>query len=216
MKPQSPGPHVPCDLPREVPCKLAFLGEAPGDDEVRPIRGPRRPLIGPSGRVFNAMLRTAGVDRDDCWIGNVFSEQLPGNQVGAWCSGTGEKLGWSGYALPPIGREGFLHPEHAWHLERLREELVAVEPTVIVPMGGTALWALTGSTEIGQMRGCTQEATRLLPGVKLLPSYHTSHTIHPGTHNSRIKAAQRPTEPGRIRNRMQTTRTKSVGQPRSP
>ena len=177
MKPQSPGPHVPCDLPAETPCRLAFLGEAPADDELNPPRGPRRPLIGPSGRVFNAMLRTANIERTDCWVGNVFSEQLPGNNVGAWCSGMEERKGWTGYDLPPVGREGFLRPEHVWHLERLAEELREAKPTVIVPLGGTALWALTGGAAIGQSRGCTQVATRLVPGVKLLPSYHPAFVI---------------------------------------
>ena len=169
--------HVPCDRPRRSPCKIAFVGEAPGDDEVNPVRGPRRPLIGPSGRVFNAMLRAAGLDRGAFWIGNVFDEQLPGNYVGNWCSGVETKLGWAGYALPPIGREGFLRPEHAWHLDRLCEELEAAKPTVIVPMGATALWAFTGSTEIGAARGHTQLATRVMPGVKLLPTYHPAFVI---------------------------------------
>ncbi len=178
MKPQSPGPHVPPQLPRSSPCKLAFLGEAPSDEELSPSRGLPRPLVGPSGRIFDAMLRTAGIDRADCWVGNVFSEKLPGNSVGAWCEGMEARRGWAkdaqgnGYGLPPIGREGYLLPEHLWHLERLREELLAAAPTVIVPLGGTALWALTGDTGIGAVRGCTQAASLLLPGTKLLPSYH--------------------------------------------
>ncbi len=177
MKALSPGPHVPCDAPLKAPCKLAFVGEAPGDDEVNPVRGGRRPLIGPSGRVFNAMMRAAGLERSEHWVGNVFSEQLPGNFVGNWCSGREESRAWPSYALMPLGRDGYLRPEHAWHLDRLREELLAAKPTVIVPMGGTALWAFTGSTEIGRSRGHTQVATRVMPGVKLLPVYHPAFVI---------------------------------------
>lgn len=177
MKVQSPGPHVPCDHPRTAPCRIAFVGEAPGDDEVNPVTGPRRPLIGPSGRVFNAMLRSAGLDRGEAWVGNLFDEQLPGNSVGAWCDGLETRKGWAGYDLPPIGREGYLHPEHTWHLDRLAEELAEARPTVIVPMGGTALWAFTGGAEIGKARGHTQVATRIAPGVKLLPTFHPAFVI---------------------------------------
>lgn len=177
MKPQSPGPHVPCDSPAASPCKLAFVGEAPGDDEVNPIRGERRPLIGPSGHVFNAMLRASNLDRSEHWIGNVFDEQLPNNHVGNWCSGQADRRAWPSYALAPLGRDGYLRPEHTWHLARLREELEAAQPTVVVPMGGTALWAFTGSAEIGRNRGHTQEARFILPGVKLLPVYHPAFVI---------------------------------------
>jgi len=177
MKPQSPGPHVPADPPRRSPCKIAFVGEAPADDEVNPIVGPRRPLIGPSGRVFNAMLRAANLDRSEFWIGNVFSEQLPANFVGNWCSGREESRAWPSYALEPLGRDGYLRPEHTWHLDRLREELREARPTVVVPMGATALWAFTGRTEIGAARGHTQAARFILPGVKLLPVYHPAFVM---------------------------------------
>ncbi len=177
MKPQSAGPHVPPQLSRTRPCKLAFLAEAPSDEEVSPSRGTPAPLIGPAGRVFNAMLRTAGIDRADCWVGNVFSEKLPSNSVGEWCSGLEARKDWKDYGLPSIGREGYLLPEHQWHLARLQEELEAAAPTVIVPLGGTALWALTGNTSIGAVRGCTQAATLLMPGTKLLPSYHPAYVI---------------------------------------
>ncbi|KKL51807.1 hypothetical protein LCGC14_2291820 [marine sediment metagenome] len=177
MKPQSPGPHVPCDQPARTPCKLAFVGEAPGDDEVNPVRGPRRPFNGPTGHVLNAMLRASNLERGEHWVGNVFSEQLPANFVGNWCSGREESRAWPSYALMPLGRDGYLRPEHSWHLDRLREELEAAQPTVIVPMGGTALWAFTGSAEIGRSRGHTQTARFIMPGVKLLPVYHPAFVI---------------------------------------
>ncbi len=165
--------HVPAQQPRTKPCKLAFLAEAPSYEEVSPTRGPPRPLIGPSGLIFNAMLRTAGIDRADCWVGNVFDVQLPGNDVGAWCALGKERAGWGeDYDLPGIAQVGWLRPEYLHHLDHLKAELEAVQPTVVIPLGGTALWAMTGGAGIGAARGFTQEATLILPGVKLLPSYH--------------------------------------------
>ncbi len=163
--------HLPAQQPRKRPCKLAFLTDAPSYEEVDPVRGPPRPLIGPSGGIFNAMLRTAGIEREDCWVGNVFDVQLPGNDVGAWCGLQKERAGWKGYDLPGIAQTGWLRPEYTHHLDRLRKELEEVNPTVVVPMGGTALWAMTGNAGIGAVRGSTQAATRILPGVKILPTF---------------------------------------------
>jgi len=167
--------HVPAQMPGKLPCKLAFLGEAPSDEELLK----KEPLVGPSGRVFNALLRTANINRADHWVGNVFDEKLPGNSVKSWCMELKEAraLGLTGAdTLPPLA-EGWLKPEHRWHLDRLREELEAVNPDVIVPLGGTALWALTGKTEVASHRGTPFEATRLLPGKKILATYHPAFVL---------------------------------------
>ncbi len=162
--------RVAADLPSKTPCRLAFVGEAPSDEELE--KG--RPFVGPAGRVFNALVRSAGVNRYDHLVTNVFDQQLPWNDVSHWCAPAEERKTWEGYDLPPIGSAGYLRPEHLHHLDRLRRELEQVRPAVIVPLGGTALWALTGSAEIGTARGHVAEASRLLPGAKLLPTYHPS------------------------------------------
>jgi uracil-DNA glycosylase len=145
-------------------CGLAFLAEAPSDEECE--KGV--PLVGPSGRVFNSLLRTAGIDREACWVGNVFDEQLPGNSVAGWCA-PGLPADWD---WPAIGTHGQLKPEHRHHLLRLSAELAALRPTVVVPLGGTALWALTGSDGIMACRGAVAKATLTLPGAKIVPAMH--------------------------------------------
>jgi uracil-DNA glycosylase len=171
--------YVPPDLPRASPCQIAFLGEAPGDEEVTwkedGVLCPR-PLVGPSGRIFNAALRAAEIDRRECWVGNVFSEKLPENEVGAWCAPKKEADAGGWADLPPLG-EGYLRPEHRWHLDRLGKELRAAKPTVIVPLGGTALWALTGHSQISRYRGAVQLATRVAPGVKIFPTWHPAFVM---------------------------------------
>lgn len=165
--------HVPAQQPRTIPTKIAFVGEAPGEVEVD--KG--IPLVGPSGRVFNAALRAANLDRADYWVGNVFDEKLPDNDLKNWCDAASvpREAGRAEIAVPGFG---YLKPEHHWHLERLASELKAVQPTVVVPLGGTALWALTGSMNIGQVRGNTMTATRLLPGTKLVPTLHPAFLLH--------------------------------------
>lgn len=165
--------QVPAQWPSVIPTKIAFIGEAPSHDEVD--KG--KPFVGPSGRIFNSLLRTAGLNREDYLVTNVFSEKLPDNDVVNWCAKLGDARAGGYTDLPPIGDAGFLRPEYRWHLDRLREELVKCQPTVIVPLGGTALWALTGQTNIGSVRGTVVKGSRLVPGAKLLPTYHPSFVM---------------------------------------
>lgn len=165
--------HVPFQPSRYARAPIAFLGEAPSTEELE--KG--TPFVGPSGRVFNAILRIANLDRKDFWVGNVFDEQLPENEVANWCAPMVEAKAGGWTDIPPIGSKGFLRPEHRWHLERLSAELSAANPMVVVPLGATALWALTGHTQTTQYRGHVLPATRIVPGVKLLPTFHPAHVI---------------------------------------
>lgn len=165
--------RVPLQEPRGKRPLLAFVGEAPGEEEV--LYG--KPFVGAAGRMFNALLRTAGIDREDCLITNVFDERLPNNDVAAWTVPRGHPDLGDGGGLAPIAG-GFLHPSHHHHLARLSEELAKWSPTVIVPLGGTALWALTGSASISAMRGTPSVATLLAPGTKLLPTFHPMMVQH--------------------------------------
>ena len=174
-------PPQPARTPRPL---LAFLGEAPGADEIGrtgnyltlaqqvwPDAGwtgtrwrdralaerlPRLPLVGSSGSIFNAVLRAADIDRLDCWVGNVFDEKAPENDVTEWMHD------------PAI---------YGAALERLAEELAEAQPTVVVAMGGTALHALTEDNRIARMRGYPLQATRVLPGVKVVPTYHPAYVM---------------------------------------
>lgn len=170
MTPLLTGPQVPAEWPRGRPARVAFIGEAPSDEEEMKLR----PLVGPAGRIYDALLRTAGISRAEVYTGNVFDRKLPDNKVDALCTNAAEARaqGWLGKARPPIGDAGYLLPQYHHHLDRLAEEMRAVKPNVVVPMGGTALWAFTGSAAIGAARGALDTARFTLPGVKLLPTYH--------------------------------------------
>lgn len=196
MKAPSLLTRVPPQLPVGGRCKLAFVGEAPSDYE----RLYGFPLVGPSGRVFDQILRVAGLacrgeglelpdrakrvqgllrSRTDFLVTNVFDAQLPegkrSNDLAQWCASAPEAKTWDGYDLPPIKSAGYLRPEHVHHLDRLRAELEAARPNLIVPLGATALWALTGESDISLARGAISTASRLVPGVKILPTYHPAH-----------------------------------------
>lgn len=135
------------------------------------------PLVGSSGNVFNAMLRTANLERSEFHITNVFDEKLPDNEIKNWCAPLAEAKAGGFDDLPSVGSAGYLRPEYRHHLDRLVAELDDVKPSIIVPLGGTALWAFTGASDISSQRGSIQLANRIAPGVKILPTFHPAFVI---------------------------------------
>jgi uracil-DNA glycosylase family 4 len=116
----------------------------------------RKPFVGPAGRIFNAILRSANLDRDRYHVTNVFDRKADDND----CA---EFMADAGYVAESSAR--------------LVEEIAAFKPNVIVPLGATALWAFTGSEAIKLYRGAVTKATRVVPGVKLLPTYHPAAVL---------------------------------------
>lgn len=165
--------HVPAEFPKHDPLPIAFVGEAPGDYEM--ARG--RPFVGPSGEVLNQLLRTANIDRERVLVTNVFDIQLPDNDVDNWAGSTKEAKDWLGVMpgeseLPPVIRGRHLYPAHWHHLERMQRELDLYNPNIIVALGGTALWALTGALGIKARRGAVDHGGGFAGGRKVIPTYH--------------------------------------------
>lgn len=144
--------HVPSQWPAKLPAKIAFIGEAPSDEEITAMK----PLVGPAGAVFNQALRAANLDRKEYFIGNLFDEQAEDNDVGPWLADAGRL---------------------AEARQRLSEELAKARPNVIVPLGGNALFAFTGFGKITGFRGAVTPATYVLPGAKLLPTFHPAAVL---------------------------------------
>lgn len=94
---------------------VLFVGEAPGAEEVKA----GRPLVGRAGRVFDHLLALAGLRQKALFISNLIKCRPPGNR-------------------PPRA------PEVAACLPYLWQQVAAVDPQVLVPMGAHALRALAG------------------------------------------------------------------------
>lgn len=146
------GKTVPPQRPKTVPCQIAFVGEAPGSEEM----AEGVPLVGPSGRVFNALLRSANIDRAACLVTNVFDVQAPRNDVDPW-----------------LRDPAIFNPA----LTRLEAEIAAAQPTVIVPMGGAALWAFLGDTGIMDYRGAVTRSRVVARGKKIVPTLHPAFVM---------------------------------------
>ena len=108
--------------------KIVIIGEAPGEHEERL----GRPFVGPAGTLLNKVLAEVGIDRTQCYVTNVVKVRPPANKI--------PRLGEIGVDLSTCEEE-------------LHEELSSLKPNVIVPLGNTALTALTGNTRIHDWRG---------------------------------------------------------------
>ena len=137
--------------------RIAVVGEAPGRWEVQ--RG--KPLVGPSGHIFNTWLTHAGLSRRDIWTGNIFEYQAPKSHINL--------------------------ADHA-EVEAWAETIHArlpTDPWVIIPMGNVALRALQNkplwaqaSPKIGDWRGSILRYEYPEGGwAKMIPTYHPAATF---------------------------------------
>ena len=108
-----------CKSPRMEPfgqgrLEICIVGQAPGEQED--IAG--RPFIGPSGQLLSAILGRVGVDRDrDCWMTNVIQ------------------------CILNTGTSGEIAQARECCASRLRNQLLAMHPRLILVLGGVALRA---------------------------------------------------------------------------
>ena len=134
------------------PAKLAFVGRAP--DKVDCLR--REPFVGPDGRYFSRLIKTAGIDRSQVYLTNTVHTQLPNNIY---------------YALPKnIIDEG---------KQKLKEDLEswkALGLTTIIAMGNEALGMLTDKPNVHRYRGSVMPCT-LVNGLKVYPAIHPGNII---------------------------------------
>lgn len=168
-------PQVQYDLPNKSQWNgIALVGEAPGKDEVRL----RHPFVGRSGQLLNETLSKAEIDRSRCIVANVFRFQPPGNKVdhffisrrNATQQGIGiaEEYGQFGSA--------WVRADFGEEIEHLRDMLADWKPRIIVALGRTPFWALTGKngllTQVGKVLDC-----RFLPGTPVIPTFHPSFIL---------------------------------------
>jgi len=134
--------------------KIALVGEQPAKYEVRY----GKPFMGPAGRNLNECLQNARITRGSCYLTNVIKDvEFELNRY------FDIKPGVNGRAnTTRLGQQ---------YLEVLRDELMESKANIIVPMGNTALFALTGRVGINAWRGSIIEST-LIPGRKVIPTLH--------------------------------------------
>jgi uracil-DNA glycosylase family 4 len=105
-------------------CKIMLLGEAPSMTDVKYSR----PFS--NTRDLDDLLKNAGIDKAGCWLTNVFKYPIPPSP---------DKK-----KIPAFVRAEQAGLDIRQSLLELQREVNDVQPHVIVGLGGTAFWALTG------------------------------------------------------------------------
>lgn len=113
-------------------CKIVLLGEAPSYNDVK--RG--RPMS--DTRDLDELLKQAGIIKAECWMTNVFKYPIPS-------SPTKKKIP----AFVRAEQAGLNIRESLTHLQN---EINDIRPNIIIGLGGTALWALTGIRPKGKKK----------------------------------------------------------------
>jgi len=122
-------------VPGEGPgtARVVVVGEAPGARED----ATGRPFVGSAGRLLDALLAEAGLEREAVFITNVVKARPPGNR-------------------DPRA------DEVAHHRPWLEAQLEVIEPELVVPLGRHALRHFAPDAKIGDVHG-TRVGERLFP-----------------------------------------------------
>lgn len=176
---------------------LLFVGEARGaeEDRLKPS------FVGPSGVELLRMLNEASViqftadDRDYIykywdtrnpqWIEavwamhpelartNVFNLHPKANNLKSLCGEKREAIA----GFPKLAPAGWIRSEFQPELDRLGDEVLTLDPNLIICLGNSALWALAGRTGVTKLRGTTLLSTHTVSGYKLLPTFHPAAVL---------------------------------------
>jgi DNA polymerase len=176
---------------------IVLLGEAWGENEERQ----RQAFVGYTGNLLNQLLASAGIDRRECFVTNVFNLRPPGNNIEAFCGPKSSAIP----NYPPLVVGKYVRREFTPELDRLANDIAETNPNIIVCFGNTPLWALSGKTGVSKYRGTTILSTYTAVGYKCLPTFHPSYIIR-GQWNQRpiviadlIKAKRQSTSPEVVR-----------------
>lgn len=146
---------------------IMIVGEAPGAEEE--IEG--KPFVGTCGWELNRMLQNVGIQRQDCRVTNVCNYRPQHNDIGVWIKRKPEGI------LPFQSFNGlYAAPQVMEGIRDLENEIRRVNPSVIIALGNTPLWALTGKHGVTNWRGSILPCT-LVEGVKVIPTFHPSFIL---------------------------------------
>lgn len=141
---------------REVPYRIAIVGEAPGADE----EAYGKPFIGASGHFLNNLLSNAGILRTSCFVGNVCQIRPPKNEI--------HRFAWDGHEI----QSG---------LVQLKADLELFKPNLCILLGNTPLTSAMGTTKkISDWRGSLflcENKTSPFYGYKCMAAFHPAYVL---------------------------------------
>lgn len=154
---------------------VMIVGEAWGADEERL----GRPFVGAAGQLLDKWLTACGQRRDAMWIGNVINRRPPANKLEskahAWITASAAKA-------KKFGCEHICHG--LWFNDlvlegvlELHEQIARQRPELIVALGNTPLWALTGREGIAKWRGSELWYERDGLRIPVIPTFHPAYVL---------------------------------------
>lgn len=151
--------------------KIAFIGEAPGADEIVALQ----PFVGAAGGQLDRLLSSVGLSRQSVYIDNVVQEKPSNNDIEQF--------------IDLSKKNPFLAEEFLFYKDELRKRLEKTTSSVFVPLGNVSLFALTGIHPglITSRRGSVYPCT-LVEGRKVIPTIHPAAALRNHVFVSMIKA----------------------------
>ncbi len=140
------------ELEGHADAEIMFVGEAPSETDEKL----GKPFSGRAGRTLDNLLAQAGIARYQCIITTVAKERPPANRISYFFED--KKC-----TIPK--------PKMQEWVDELEADIKLYKPNIVVALGATALWALTGEKKISIFRGYIIPCS-LVPGVKIIPIYH--------------------------------------------
>ncbi|MCA0277304.1 MAG: UdgX family uracil-DNA binding protein [Proteobacteria bacterium] len=145
--------------------ELVFVGEQPGDQED--LQG--RPFVGPAGKIFDAVLGEAGIDRTAIYVTNAVKH----------------------FKFEPRGKRRIHSKPNAGEVQACRwwlaQELTLLKPKLVVALGATAAQSLLEApVAITRQRGQTIERD---DGLAVFLTIHPSYILR--LHDPQEAAAER-------------------------
>ena len=166
---------------------LMLVGEVPGVHEVAHAE----PMTGRVGRVFDKMIDAAGIDREATVITNVF-RWLPVwrmdeegkrriHDTGIFFTDDPRE---GNARLPPF-RQRYVRVGPDGDVRQLWRLVKRERPKLIVAMGATALWSLTGEDRIGASVG--EYFDTQASDCKVLATWHPSYAMRKDDENAAVE-----------------------------
>lgn len=148
------------------PARIMIVGDFPSqEDELKNL-----PFMGYQGDELSRMLKDAGIYKSECFLTTAlktrpFSGDITNLIADKKKSITPRHVLW---------RDKYVLPQVVTDLEFLKREIDLCQPNVIIALGNTALWALTGQWGITSWRGSVLPCDLSLNAshqIKVIPTY---------------------------------------------
>lgn len=150
-----------------------LVGEAPGADEE--ARG--QPFVGASGMELDRMLHEAKISRSECFVTNVARERPLGNDINQFIAKSKKEVDSAPAGTFTFLRDKWVKRPIVEGFQLLLKEIHLVRPNIVIALGNTPMWALTGRWGIMKHRGSMLHAAPPFPKVKVIPTLHPAYIL---------------------------------------